>query len=106
MLRQALNLMNTIDASTLRLAAVIESSDDAIISQSMNGTIETWNRAAERLFGYSAVDAIGRSIDLIVPPESRHEEEHVVASLREGGDATHFETIALTSSGTRIPISL
>src|SRR5215208_3045647 len=87
-----LHLMNTIDASTLRFAAVIESSDDAIISQALDGTIETWNRAAERLFGYTALDAIGRSIDLIVPAESRDDEQQVIASVREGGDATHFET--------------
>jgi PAS domain S-box-containing protein len=98
--------MHTIDASTLRLAAVIESSDDAIISQTLDGTIETWNHSAERLFGYSAADAIGRSIDLIVPPQRRQQDEAAVASLRDGGAAAHFETIALTSGGQMVPISL
>src|SRR5829696_7197876 len=98
--------MNTIDASGLRLAAVIESSDDAIISQTLDGTIETWNRSAEQLFGYSAADAIGRSIELIVPPQSRQQDEEALASLHGGGAAAHFETMALTSGGRLVPVSL
>ena len=98
--------MHTIDASALRLAAVIESSDDAIISQALDGTIETWNRAAERLFGYTAIDAVGRSIELIVPPQSRHQDDEAIASLRGGSAAAHFETFALTSGGRLVPISL
>src|SRR5687768_17668233 len=98
--------MNTIDATTLRLAAVIDSSDDAIISQSVEGTIETWNRAAERLFGYTSEDALGRSIDLIVPPDQRDAEREAMAAVRAGGGARHFETVAVRRDGSSVPISL
>ncbi len=94
------------DAATLRLAAVIDSADDAIISQGTDGTIEVWNRAAERLFGYSAAEAIGSSIDLIVPPERRSEDHDVVARLYEGEVGSGFETVAIAKSGATVPISL
>jgi PAS domain S-box-containing protein len=98
--------MNTIDATTLRLAAVIDSSDDAIISQSVDGTIETWNRAAERLFGYTSEEALGRSIDLIVPPDQREAEREAMAAVRAGQGARHFETVAIRRDGGTVPISL
>ena len=95
-----------IDAATLRLAAVVASSDDAIITETLEGTIETWNRSAETLFGYPAADAIGRSIELIVPPELRgsQDERSFRTTLHEG--ARHFETTGLTRSGERVPISV
>jgi PAS domain S-box-containing protein len=98
--------MITFDATALRLAAVIESSDDAIISQALDGTIETWNRAAERMFGYTSEEAIGRSIDLIVPPARRATDGALVDGLRSGEGERHFETIALTRDGATIPVSL
>ena len=64
-----LNGVNTLDPSTLVLAAVVESSDDAIITRSLDGTIETWNRGAERMFGYTSGEAVGRPISIMVPPE-------------------------------------
>jgi PAS domain S-box-containing protein len=92
-----------IDPATLRLASVVASSEDAIITESLDGTIETWNRSAETLFGYSASEAIGRSIDLIVPPELRGE-RGVLASAHNS--TRHFETVGLTKAGGRVPISV
>src|SRR5688572_25040965 len=98
--------MNTIDSAALRLAAVVESSEDAIISEGLDGRIESWNRAAERMFGYTADEAIGRAIDLIVPPAHRTADRELIAGLRAGATAGSFETVALTQSGATLPISL
>jgi len=95
-----------IDPATLRLAAVVASSEDAIITETLDGTIETWNRSAERLFGYSAAEAVGRPIDLIVPSEIRAAEENTSVQVQRGQVARHFETIGLTKDGRRIPISV
>ena len=98
--------MNTLDPAALRLAAVVESSDDAVISQGLSGTIETWNRAAERLFGYTAAEAIGHPIDVIVPRNQRAEEDNVIARVLRGESVTHFETAGMTKAGAIVPISL
>ena len=74
------------------LASIIESSDDAIISKSLDGIIQSWNAAAERLFGYTAEQAIGRHISLIIPPDRIAEEDHIIASLKAGRRIEHFET--------------
>jgi PAS domain S-box-containing protein len=89
-----------------RLAAIVESSDDAIISKDLNGTIMSWNRAAERIFGYAAVEAVGRSIHLIIPDDRRGEEDNVLAHIRRGEKVDHFETIRRRKDGSFIPISL
>ena len=74
------------------LASIIESSDDAIVSKSLDGIIQSWNDAAERLFGYAADQVIGRHISLIIPAERIAEEEHIIASLKAGKRIQHFET--------------
>ena len=89
-----------------RLAAIVDSSDDAIVSKTLDGVITSWNRAAERLFGYSAAEAIGHNIVLIVPEDRRGEEADVLARLRRGEKIDHFETIRRTKDGRHIPISL
>ena len=95
------------DEVTLRhLARVIESSDDAIVSKDLNGIIKSWNRAAERMFGYTATEAIGQSIRVIIPADRQSEEDQVLARIRAGKSVTHFETIRKTKSGEFIPISL
>jgi PAS domain S-box-containing protein len=92
---------------TLRhLARVIESSDDAIVSKDLNGIIRSWNRAAERMFGYSADEAVGRSIRVIIPADRQDEEDRVLERIRAGDAVTHFETIRRRKDGTLIPISL
>ena len=98
--------MNTVDPSTLVLAAVVESSDDAIITRSLNGIIETWNRAAERMFGYSAGEALGRPISMLVPPERIDEEDGAVERIRRGDAVRHFETERVAKNGHRVPVSV
>jgi PAS domain S-box-containing protein len=94
------------DELRARLAAIVQSSDDAIVSKTLDGVITSWNEGAERLFGYSAAEAVGRSIYLIIPPERNAEEEDVLARLRRGERIDHFETVRQTRDGRRIPISL
>ena len=98
--------MNTVDPSTLVLAAVVESSDDAIITQSLDGTIETWNRAAERMFGYTSGEAVGRPISILVPPERLGEEDEAVERIRRGDPVRHFETESIGKHGVRVPVSV
>jgi PAS domain S-box-containing protein len=88
------------------LASIIESSDDAIISKSLDGIVQSWNAAAERLFGYSAKDAVGRHISLIIPPERLSEEDDIIANLKAGRRIDHVETERLRSDGQRIQVSL
>ncbi len=88
------------------LASIIESSDDAILSKSLDGTIQSWNAAAERLFGYSAAQAVGRHISLIIPPERIDEEDRIIASLKAGDRIDHFETERIGSDGQRLLVSL
>ena len=88
------------------LASIIESSDDAIVSKSLDGTIQSWNAAAERLFGYTAEQAVGRHISLIIPPDRITEEDRIIASLKAGQRIDHFETERMRSDGSRILVSL
>ena len=95
------------DHVTIRhLARVVESSDDAIVSKDLNGIVTSWNRAAERMFGYTAAEAIGQSIRLIIPSDRQSEEDMLLARIRAGQAVTHFETIRQRKDGTLIPISL
>jgi PAS domain S-box-containing protein len=98
--------MKPLESSPLRLAAVIESSDDAIITHGLDGAIESWNRAAERTFGYTVAEALGKSIELIIPPDRRNEERAVIERLQHGENVAHFETLSLTKDRSLIPVSL
>ncbi len=88
------------------LASVVDSSDDAIVTKTLDGVITSWNRGAERLFGYTVDEAIGQSIYLIIPDDRKAEEAGVLARLRRGERIDHFETVRLSKDGRRIPISL
>ena len=88
------------------LASIVESSDDAIVSKALDGTIQSWNAAAERLFGYTAEQAVGRHISLVIPPDRIAEEDHIVTSLKAGQRIDHFETERVRSDGRRILVSL
>jgi PAS domain S-box-containing protein len=88
------------------LAAIVESSDDAIVGKSLDGIISSWNAAAQRLFGYPADQAVGRHISLIIPPERIGEEDEIIASLTAGRSVDHFETKRLRSDGSRVDVSL
>jgi len=98
--------MNPADALTRHLAKVVESSDDAIVSKDLNGIIASWNRAAERMFGYTAEEAIGRSIRMIIPEDRQSEEDFVLSNIRTGRAVSHFETIRRRKDGSTLPISL
>jgi PAS domain S-box-containing protein len=88
------------------LASIVESSDDAIVRKSLDGTIQSWNAGAERLFGYSAEQAVGRHISLIIPADRMAEEQHIIARLKAGERIDHFETERLHSSGRTLLVSL
>lgn len=88
------------------LAAIISSSDDAIVSKTLNGVVVTWNAAAERLFGYSSAEAVGRHISLIIPKERLGEEDYVVGRIRAGLSVDHYATVRQRKDGSFIEISL
>src|SRR5687767_3390958 len=89
-----------------RLAAIVDSSDDVIISKTLDGVITSWNRSAERIFGWSAAEAVGRNIRLIIPAERLAEEDEVLARIRRGESVDHFETVRVAKDGSRVDISL
>jgi PAS domain S-box-containing protein len=88
------------------LAAIVESSDDAIISKDLNGVVRSFNSAAERLFGYSAEEIIGRPVTIIIPSDRQHEEAEILARLRRGEKVDHFETVRLTRDARPLDVSL
>jgi PAS domain S-box-containing protein len=94
------------DEARERLAAIIESSDDAIVGKTLDGIITSWNRGAQEMFGYSAAEAVGRHITLIIPPELHSEEDDVLAHIRRGEKIDHFETVRQAKDGRRLNISL
>jgi PAS domain S-box-containing protein len=97
---------STAESADARLAAIVQSSEDAIVSKSLDGVIESWNQGAERTFGYTSEEAVGRHISLIIPPERLDEEAQIIARLRNGEPIEHFETVRVRKDGTRIRISL
>jgi len=94
------------ERDALRLAAIVASSDDAIISKNLDAIIQSWNAGAERLFGYTAEEAIGRHITLIIPEDRLSEEVHVIAQIIAGKSVEHFETVRQHKDGHPIDISL
>jgi two-component system CheB/CheR fusion protein len=89
-----------------RLAAIIESSEDAVISKNLDGVIMSWNRGAERLFGYTADEAIGRPVTMLIPPERIDEEPGILARIRRGERIDHYDTVRRRKDGSAIDISL
>src|SRR5580658_4096356 len=88
------------------LASIVESSDDAIVSKNLDGIIMSWNQGAERLFGYTATEVIGKSINILIPPDHIEEEPRILARIRRGERVDHFETIRMRKDGSRLNISL
>ena len=108
----ALNILQDVtpqrraDTDRARLAAIIDSSDDAIVSKTLQGVITSWNAGAERIFGYTADEAVGRHISFIIPADRLSEEDDVLSRLRRGQRIDHFETIRRVKDGRLINISL
>ena len=91
---------------SMLLGAIVDSSDDAIVSKDLNGIVVSWNKAAERLFSYSAAEAVGQSITLIIPSDRLDEETNILQRLRRGERVDHFETIRMRKDGTLLNVSL
>jgi PAS domain S-box-containing protein len=95
-----------IERARLRLAAIVESSNDAIVSKDLDGTVTSWNQQAEQLFGYSQEEMVGRSILTIVPPELHTDERVILDMIGRGQGIQHLETVRIAKSGERIDVSL
>jgi two-component system CheB/CheR fusion protein len=94
------------DLEAARLAAIVSSSDDAIVSKTLDGIITSWNGAAARIFGYAPEEIIGRHITTIIPPDLRSEEEMIISRLRQGERIDHFDTVRLRKDGTLVHLSI
>lgn len=94
------------DEKQARLSAIVESSNDAIISKSLDGTILSWNKGAEKIFGYTEEEVLGKSITILIPQERLREEFHILEKIRNGISLDHFETIRKHKTGKEIPISI
>ena len=94
------------ESATQRLATIVETSDDAIISKNLDGIIQTWNKGAERIFGYRAEEVIGQPVTILMPPERFDEEPGILARLRRGEHIDHYETVRRRKDGTLVDISL
>jgi PAS domain S-box-containing protein len=88
------------------LAAVVDSSDDAIIGKDLNGTINAWNRGAQKVFGYTASEVIGKPTLILMPPERVNEESDILARIRQGESVEHFETVRIRKDGRKIDVSV
>lgn len=94
------------EASVAHLAAIVESSSDAIISKDLNGVIKSWNKGAENIFGYRPEEIVGRSVLILIPPERHDEEPRILERLRRGERVDHYETVRVRKDGRRLDISL
>jgi PAS domain S-box-containing protein len=94
------------ELASVHLAAIVESSDDAIISKDLKGIITSWNPGAERVFGYTAKEAIDKSIRMLIPHDRQHEEDEVIARIRRGEFVDHFETVRRRKDGSEVEVSL
>ena len=95
-----------VEEASFRLAAIVESSDDAIVSKDLNGIVNSWNKSAERIFGFTAKEIIGKPILILIPPDLQADEARILAKIRNGERIDHFQTVRLTKSGERIDVSL
>ncbi len=94
------------EVTNQRLAAIVESSDDAIISKNLDGIINSWNKGAERIFGYTAAEAVGQPITILIPPERFNDEPLILQRIRSGKRVDHYETVRQRKDGSLIDISL
>jgi PAS domain S-box-containing protein len=92
--------------AALRLVAIVESSDDAIVGKDLDGSITSWNAGAERIFGYAAEEIIGKPITILIPPDYQKEEEAIIERIRRGQRVEHFETVRQRKHGSLIDLSM
>lgn len=92
-------------AKNARLSAIVESSEDAIISKNLDGMITSWNKGAEKIFGYSPKEAIGQHISILIPPEHQQEEDMILETVKDEGKVNDFESVWITKNGNKVPIS-
>jgi PAS domain S-box-containing protein len=98
--------LQTPEGARYWLSAVVESADDAIISKSLDGVIASWNHGAERIFGYTADEVIGKPVTILIPPDHLDEEPAILANIRSGHRVEHYETVRVRKDGSRVDISL
>src|SRR5215468_4773782 len=103
---QDVNYWKVAEQSRQWLSAIIESSEDAIISKNLDGIIMSWNKGAERIFGYQEEEVIGKPVTVLMPPERYNEEPAILAGIRQGERFDHYETVRKRKDGTLIDISL
>jgi PAS domain S-box-containing protein len=96
----------TVERAAALLAAVVQSSDDAIVTKDLNGIITSWNGSAERIFGYTKEEAVGKPIAMLIPSELQDEEKEILRRLRAGQRIDHFETVRITKNGQKVLVSL
>ncbi|MBC7949799.1 MAG: PAS domain S-box protein [Chitinophagaceae bacterium] len=99
-------MMDDITKRTVMLAAIVDSSDDAIISKDLNSIITSWNRGAELIFGYTEQEVLGKHIQILIPEDRLHEEEMIISRLKQGRKIEHYETIRVTKTGRLVNVSL
>lgn len=104
--RRGVEASRLVQEANARLAAIVENSDDAILSKSLDGIISSWNAGAERLFGFTGAEAIGRSVTILIPDDRLHEEEEILGRLRRGERVDHYETVRRRKDGSLFDISL
>lgn len=97
---------NTVAQQEAVLASIVNTSDDTIVSKTLQGIITSWNAAAERMFGYTREEAIGQHISLIIPVSRLKEEEFIISRIKSGEKVNHFETVRIGKDGREVPISL
>lgn len=102
----SVNAEDALELANAHLAAIVQSSDDAIVSKDLNGVVQSWNAGAERMFGYSAAEVVGKSITILFPEDRLEEEGVILARLRSGERVDHFETVRRTKDGRLIDVSV
>lgn len=102
----AIDTIGETEIELARLAAIVASSNDAIVSKDLNGIVQSWNAAAERIFGYTPDEMIGRHITTIIPTELQSEEAEIISRIRRGERVEHFDTVRLRKDGRRIDVSI
>jgi PAS domain S-box-containing protein len=105
-IQESISQPKAAEAAQAYLASIVESSDDAIISKTLQGIITSWNKGAERLFGYTASEILGQPITILIPPDHQDEEERILEQLKRGERVDHYETVRLRKDGTLFDVSL